>query len=115
MDRQCGVCRSCEVKWLCGDAFAWRFDDKAKKDHEIKQYLQSLDADGNTKYADYFTHYITNGNWVTVDDGNSSVSTMSAGSDVYKTTQEKSERLMAYFSYLEKNWPEGKMLNAPII
>ena len=112
MDRQCGVCRSCEVKWLCGDAFAWRFDDKAKMDHEIKQYLQTLDKDGGTKYADYFTHYIMNGNWVTVDNG---VSTMSADSSAYKATQEKSERLMVYFSYLEKNWPKGKMLNAPII
>ena len=118
MDRQCGVCRSCEVKWLSGDAFRWRFDEKAPRDHDIKLFLQQLDEENGTRYADYFTHYIINGNWVTVntdDSSRSSITTYNVGTDEYKQTQEKSERLMQYFSYLENNWPEGKTLNAPII
>lgn len=120
MDRQCGVCRSCEVKWLSGDAFTWRFDEQAQKDHAIKLYLKSIDEEKGTKYADYFTHYITNGNWVTIKDDeegevngfNTDVSTMSAEPT---PNQKKSENLMEYFSYLEKNWPDAKEINAPTI
>lgn len=112
MERQCGVCRSCDVKWLSGDAFAWRFDDKAKKDHEIKEYLKSLDGENGTAYADYFVKYILNGNWVTVNNG---VLNMIEDSDEYKQMQQKSENLMQYFSYLENKWPEAKDINAPTI
>lgn len=112
MERQCGVCRSCEVKWMSGDAFEWRFDDKAKKDHEIKQYLTSIDETNGTSYANYFVKYILNGNWVTVNDGTSA---MSEDSDEYKQMQQKSENLMQYFSYLENKWPEAKDINAPTI
>lgn len=121
MDTVCGVCRSCEVKWLSGDAFSFRFDDQARKNHEIKEYLKSIDAEQGTNYAEYFTHYIMNGNWVTIDSANSSqnssVSMMSNTEDEDSPTNEqiKSQNLMSYFSYLKNNWPNAKDINAPTI
>lgn len=114
LERQCGVCNACEVKWRYGDTFLWRFDARAQKDHAIKRHLQQIDAEKGTKYADYFTRYVMNGDWVTADI--ETAQPLSARtSDAYKLTQQKSEKLMQYFSYLENNWPEAKDINAPII
>lgn len=112
LDYQCGVCHACEVKWASGDAFEWRFTDRGKNNHAIKLYLQGIDEEKGTNYAELFTKYVMNGDWVTVDD---SVSTMSEDSDEYEQVQQKSENVMGYFSYLVNNWPEATSINAPAI
>lgn len=112
LDRQCGVCHACEVKWGSGDAFLWRFDERAQKDHAIKEYLKTIDEENGTGYAELFTNYVMNGDWVTVNNGSS---TLEEGTDEYKSVQQKSENIMGYFSYLENNWPNAKDINAPTI
>lgn len=94
LERQCGVCRACEVKWESGDAFQWRFDERAIKDHAIKEFLKTK----GDRYAEFFVKYIMNGDWVNVDDDDN-----------------KSERLMKYFTWLENNYPDMESINAPAI
>lgn len=121
MEVPCGVCRACETKWDSGDAFLWRFGEQGIKNHEIKQYLKTVDEEKGTNYAEYFTKYITNGKWITVGmiEENPGISTMAnevnTESSEYKEVQQKSENLMEYFSYLDKNWPEAQSINAPTI
>lgn len=112
LGRQCGVCNNCEVKWKYGDTFSFLFDDRAKKDHKIKTFLQTVDSEKGTNYAELFTQYIMNGDWVSV---NGDASALAKDSSDYQKAQQQSGTIMQYFSLLENNWPDAKNINAPII
>lgn len=97
LDRQCGVCKSCELKWMYGDAFRFLFTERAQKDHEIKEWLRKKDE----KYVELFESYVRNGDWVTVT------------AETDEASQAKTEAMNRYFSYLENNWPNAGDINAP--
>lgn len=106
LDRQCGVCHNCEVKWRYGDTFRWMFNERAQKDHDIKLWLEGKDKKENTGYADAFTQYVMNGDWYSEE---------SEDRESKEERQQRSENLMAYFSYLENNWPNVEDINAPAL